>query len=327
MGRIPHPEFKISPKTDISVGVIAMFCVCLRSKSLFKLQLTKRLPMCLIGGVLTLKKLLIRKIRALAAKFGVALIKQDTLDAIVTRSNYLEPFERWASPTVPLDLREWVLANMSKSKAQLQQDLFVSYFFQALDLGGFFVEFGATNGVSLSNSFFLENEFEWNGILAEPGRIWHKELAQNRKCIIEYDCVFSVTGEVIQFSEVDVPELSTISTYQASDSHSEIRKKNEKYNVSTVSLDDLLLRNNAPQAISYLSIDTEGSEFDILKDFPFRKWDISIITVEHNYTENREKLDYLLQENGFTRVLEEVSQFDSWYLSNRIYQRFQNSLE
>lgn len=274
----------------------------------------------------SLKKLLIKQIRGLAEKFGVAVIKQDTLDAIVARSNYFEPFERWASPAVPLDLREWVLVNLSKSKAQLQQDLFVSYFFPNLDLGGFFVEFGATNGISLSNSYLLEKEFNWNGILAEPGRIWHKELAQNRKCSISYDCVFSVTGEVVQFSEVKVPELSTISTYQASDSHSEIRKKNARYNVPTVSLHDLLVCNQAPRDITYLSIDTEGSEYDILKDFPFWNWDISIITVEHNYTENREKLDQLLQENGFTKVLEEVSQFDSWYLSNKIHDRFQNSL-
>ncbi len=275
----------------------------------------------------TLKKLLIRQIRSLAAKFGVAMLKQDTLDAIVARTNYLEPFERWASPSVPLELREWVLKNLPKSRAQLQQDLFVSYFSSHLDSQGFFVEFGATNGISLSNSYLLENEFAWSGILAEPGRIWHEELAQNRKCKIEYDCVFGVTGEVIQFSEVDVPELSTISTYQESDSHSEFRKKNARYNVSTVSLQDLLLRNNAPRAITYLSIDTEGSEYDILKDFPFENWDISIITVEHNYTEIREKLDFLLQENGFTRVLEDVSRFDSWYLSSKIHKRFQNSLE
>lgn len=273
----------------------------------------------------TLKNLLIRQIRSLAAKFGVAMLKQDTLDAIVARTNYLEPFERWASPSVPLELREWVLKNLPKSRAQLQQDLFVSYFSSHLDSQGFFVEFGATNGISLSNSYLLENEFAWSGILAEPGRIWHEELAQNRKCKIEYDCVFGVTGEVIQFSEVDVPELSTISAYQESDSHSEFRKKNARYNVSTVSLQDLLLRNNAPMAITYLSVDTEGSEYEILKDFPFWDWEISIITVEHNYTENRDKLEFLLKENGFVRVLEEVSLFDSWYLSNKLHNLFKDS--
>jgi hypothetical protein len=132
---------------------------------------------------------------------------------------------------------------------------------------------------------------------------------------------------VIQFSEVDIPELSTISSYQEGDSHSESRKRNARYPVSTVSLEDLLLRNNSPRAITYLSIDTEGSEYDILKGFPFWNWDISIISVEHNYTESREKLDTLLKQNGFKRVLEEVSQFDSWYLSEKVYNRLLSSSE
>jgi len=40
----------------------------------------------------------------------------------------------------------------------------------------FFVEFGATNGVALSNSWLLENQFAWKGSLAEPAKKWHAEL-------------------------------------------------------------------------------------------------------------------------------------------------------
>ena len=38
--------------------------------------------------------------------------------------------------------------------------------------------------------------------------------------------------------------------------------------------------------IDYLSIDTEGSEFLILKNFDFQKHTIKLITVEHNYAES-----------------------------------------
>ena len=62
-----------------------------------------------------------------------------------------------------------------KSRAQLKQDIFV-----LLETGfkrdGYFVEFGATNGVDLSNSWLLEKAFGWTGILAEPARIWHDDL-------------------------------------------------------------------------------------------------------------------------------------------------------
>ena len=77
-------------------------------------------------------------------------------------------------------LLPWVM----ESQAQLWQDLFVLH---ELDLkrDGYFVEFGATNGVSLSNTHLLEKRFGWKGILAEPARCWHAALEKNRSAAIE----------------------------------------------------------------------------------------------------------------------------------------------
>jgi hypothetical protein len=70
------------------------------------------------------------------------------------------------------------------SKSQYKQDLFV-----LTQLGfkrnGFFVEFGATDGVELSNTYILEKQFDWSGILAEPAKCWHEALERNRKAFIE----------------------------------------------------------------------------------------------------------------------------------------------
>jgi hypothetical protein len=99
---------------------------------------------------------------------------------------------------------------LAKSKAQLRQDLMV---LSSLNFkrDGFFIEFGATNGIDLSNSFLLEKNYGWKGILAEPAKIWHSSLTKNRTSHIELDCVWSESNASIVFNEVSEPEISTIS--------------------------------------------------------------------------------------------------------------------
>lgn len=206
-----------------------------------------------------------------------------------------------------------ILDNLAHSKAQLRQDLFVLAQTN-FKKNGFFVEFGATNGIKLSNTYMLEKQFGWHGILAEPAQMWHKALKENRIAHIETNCVWKETGQTLTFDQVYEGELSTISDFSHSDDHQESRKTKKTYDVTTISLLDLLQKHKAPQIIDYLSVDTEGSEFEILNAFDFSQYDIRLITVEHNYTENREHLYNLLNQNGFKRCFEEVSQFDDWYI-------------
>jgi FkbM family methyltransferase len=201
--------------------------------------------------------------------------------------------------------------NMSYS--QLKQDIFVLSFLK-FKQNGYFVEFGATDGISLANTYLLEKKFGWTGILAEPARCWHNALQQNRASHIEKKCVWTSTNDSLNFVEVDVPEFSTINDYKDSDSNKNNRIKNKNYVVTTISLIDLLRKYDSPKKIDYLSIDTEGSEYDILKNFDFSEYKFKIITCEHNYTDKREKIYNLLISNGYKRVLEDFSQFDDWYV-------------
>lgn len=210
-------------------------------------------------------------------------------------------------------------ARFAKSRAQLGQDCFV---LDELGLKhrGYFVEFGATNGVDISNTWLLETEFEWQGILAEPSRHWHSSLKQNRTAHITTDCVWSKTGMELVFNQVDSslasygPELSTVDAFSSCDSHAGSRCSGEKYAVNTISLLDLLEGFQAPQEIDYLSIDTEGSEFEILDSFDFDRYTIKIITCEHNYTPMREKIFALLTGKGYERKHENMSKWDDWYV-------------
>ena len=211
------------------------------------------------------------------------------------------------------DFLTYILRHYGESKAQLCQDLMVLFLTES-KRNGFFVEFGATNGVTLSNSYLLEKGFGWNGILAEPAHSWHGDLMRNRQCIIETRCVWRNSGERLEFNEVAEGELSTINAFSSTDGHEGARKQSNMYMVDTISLNDLLDQNGAPHQIDYLSVDTEGSEFTILSHFDFSKYDIRIISVEHNFTPEREKLFTMLQTNGYRRIFEGYSRWDDWYI-------------
>ena len=209
------------------------------------------------------------------------------------------------------------LKYLALSKSQSRQDLFV---LAQLNFAkrGFFVEFGATNGISLSNTWLMETEFQWTGILAEPAKCWHADLRNNRTAKIETNCIWSKSHEQFEFRETDVPELSTLQDFSKNDRHSSKRMRGSSYTVNTISLNDLLEKHNAPEVIDYLSIDTEGSEFVILNSVDFNRFKFKVITVEHNFTNAREQIFNLLTSKGYRRVLEEVSGFDDWYIHDSI---------
>ncbi len=198
---------------------------------------------------------------------------------------------------------------LDRSRSQLRQDLFA---LGQVDFkqGGFFVEFGATDGVELNNTWLMETDFGWSGILAEPARGWHDDLRANRNCTIDTRCVWRASGETLRFTEAPRGENSAISSFVKPSR----KLRGTQYDVETISLDDLLESHGAPAEIDYMSIDTEGSEFDILNAFDFDRWSIRVMTIEHNFAPQRDDIQRLLSDRGYTRVLEPVSRFDDWYV-------------
>lgn len=205
------------------------------------------------------------------------------------------------------------LTHLTRSRSQFLQDLWVAWELGS-PTGGYFVEFGATNGVKFSNSWYLEHELGWRGICAEPGRGWYPALRDNRSCHVDERCVWIETGRTLTFNQPEIAAHATIDSFWDSDMHAASRRDGQRYPVVTVSLDDLLAFWKAPRRIDYLSIDTEGSELDILQHFDFDAHDVRLITVEHNYTENRQPICDLLAAKGYQRKFETLSNVDDWYV-------------
>lgn len=199
----------------------------------------------------------------------------------------------------------------AQAASQLGQDLWVLEQ-TGFQKGGFFVEFGATDGIMLSNTYLLETRYGWQGICAEPNPAYFRHLRANRQCTVIDDCILGVSGQEVEFILAD--EYGGVAEFAAADKHSQrreaYRKAGKVMKMTSISLDEMLVREGAPRTIDYLSIDTEGTEYEILRHFPFEKWTVRFITVEHNFTEDRARINALLTGIGY-RLTE--SQWDDWY--------------
>ena len=215
--------------------------------------------------------------------------------------------------TGDLQFLKYCVNNIDKARAELFQDLLVLFLLNE-KRDGYFIEFGATDGITFNNTYLLESKYGWRGIVAEPARRWHQELIRNRRCSIDRRCVWSKSGEMLQFNETPEPAFSTIKFLSRSDFHANRRHGGKIYSVETVSLRDLLRAHDAPRVIDYLSVDTEGSELAILDSFFPSNHEVRIITVEHNYTNQRSRLHALLTSQGYNRAFEELSKWDDWYI-------------
>ncbi len=200
----------------------------------------------------------------------------------------------------------------ARSTSQLGQDLWVLEQTN-FKRNGFFVEFGATDGVRLSNTFLLEQEFGWRGICAEPNPRMFEKLQRNRRCLVTDACLGATSGDSVEF--VLAEEFGGMVNDMTSDMHAKTRlayyaSAGNRVTLRTESLNDLLIRLDAPREIDYISVDTEGSEFEILRTFPFERWQVRLFTIEHNFTPIREDIRQLLEAKGYRRT---ESQWDDWY--------------
>ena len=222
-----------------------------------------------------------------------------------------------------LNFIKFLKINNNNSTSQLMQDLFAIFIIQK-NFHKTFLEFGATDGISLSNSYILEKELGWKGVLVEPDSQWMEELKKNRsKSNILNKCIWKKTGEKMNFFSSENRVFSTLDEFKFSDKksmplNSESRNKKGKIvKIETISLNDVIKDEFKNLCPSYISVDTEGSEYEILKAFNFKKYRPVVFTVEHNFTELQNKIDKLMTQNGYLRVFRHLTAFDAWYISSK----------
>jgi FkbM family methyltransferase len=189
--------------------------------------------------------------------------------------------------------------------SQIGQDAWV---LKRISEPGYFVDIGATDGITNSNTYALE-DLGWSGICVEPNLDYYAKLKANRNCIVSSAAIYPVGGKDLEL--LVAGEYSSLFEYAHNDHHYSHRLEKPRQRVVTMTLDELLDLHKAPKKIDYLSLDVEGAELDILKSF---SWDyqIRLITVEHNNGINKDPLAELLEGMGYKRAPED-SQWDHWY--------------
>ncbi|MFC1842080.1 FkbM family methyltransferase [Candidatus Dependentiae bacterium] len=188
--------------------------------------------------------------------------------------------------------------------SQYKQDKYIHENFFGHKKNGTFVEIGASDGIKISNTLFFEQYLEWDGICVEPMPHFFKQLEKNRSCICIEGCIADFNGTA-KFLQVHgyANMLSGLANYydprHIQRIESEIRShggKKEFTEVQCYTLESILNKYNI-SSIDFLSIDTEGNEYSILKSIDFDKIFIDVICVENNY--NTKNIKLLLEKKGY----------------------------
>jgi len=197
-------------------------------------------------------------------------------------------------------------------KSQLGQDKFVIEKIFNNKKNGTFVEVGAHDGVHLSNTVSLEKFFSWSGVCVEPSR-GSSNIIKRRKAVLFNVCVgpLEFENQIVRFREYMPYEISRAifeDLYDPPHYAKDLEMESGKYwdrLKKCKTLDSVLSESNIKNNIDYISIDVQGSEWLVIKDFPFNKWNVKVFTVANDMFQgggkekNRNKTKSLMEKNGY----------------------------
>ena len=166
---------------------------------------------------------------------------------------------------------------------------------------GFFIDLACAEGVHWNNTYFLEKYLGWDGILFEPNPKYEDDIRINRKSKLVTKVVHEYSGTEVPF-RIDNGMLGGIVSNDT-DNNEQIRgkelEKAEIINIKTTTLEKELESINAPPLIDFMSLDVEGAEWIVMKNFPFNKYKIRCMAIERP----NKKLDILLESEGYRQVV------------------------
>ena len=195
------------------------------------------------------------------------------------------------------------LGNFRQYFSQFGQDRYLDQHVFTNKREGVFVDVGAYDGFSGSNTLFFEKFMGWTGLCIEPDPAQFAKIPAYRACDRVQACIadkeetarfFSISdgltmmgGLVDYFEPQDMKMISE-------------RSKTRVVELPTRRLEAVLNERNISE-IDYLSIDTEGSELAILRSFDLPRFKVKALSVENN--RNAPQIPEYMQSLGYRRVV------------------------
>lgn len=183
------------------------------------------------------------------------------------------------------------------SYAGNQEDVWIASHFPP-NFRGFACEVGAYDGRHISNTLLLE-EAGWDVLCIEPNPVIALSLEANRKRTMKCACD-DKPGKATFY--VHRPAPDALSSLRPCLTYPAMASTMESYDPVEVEVKtlDACLAEAGFSRLDALSVDTEGTELDVLKGFTIEKWRPRVLVIES--WNDPSPVDDYLAERGYTRA-------------------------
>jgi len=210
--------------------------------------------------------------------------------------------------------------------SQIEQDKYYIENIIKYKQNGFFLEIGGYDGITGSNTYFLEKNLNWDGIIVECNPILVSQCKKSRSCYIcdkalyeldDSNIVFTIPyGDEIEGGKEQLGGIKSLLKPESLNVFRRCYKKSKDIIVKTINI-NTLLDNHKIYNIDYVSLDIEGGELSVLKTWDFNKHKVKFLTVEHgNINHYQKKINELLTSKGF--VLHRNNKWDDEYIFGNV---------
>ncbi|KAF2355204.1 Methyltransferase FkbM [Trinorchestia longiramus] len=185
---------------------------------------------------------------------------------------------------------------------------------------GIFVEAGALDGETMSNTLGLEKTRGWSGLLVEAEKVAFSQLQQkHRRAWLANICLSPTAYPSMELFATKSSHLSVASTNFAGFKHRAMGKlqryrlnsnllKSTVKQVQCIPLSTLLLALNFKR-VDLLVLDVEGAEMDIIRTLDFTFFDIQVIFLEWKDLSKHREVSEEIKKKGYRLVLHLTEDF------------------